>query len=903
MSDKQKLRGRPKGAKNKPKVLNVGQQPNDPQTQQTFSTALQAKNLGIDKVILNINGGNSELVTNKNAILKYSLKQPIQLEVGDVITCVNAFVEEKGLSQNTISFEEDIESELRFMYYKQGDLGDELSSLKDVGFAAYPKQFPDGFNNTTDSRISLAPNYLQQLGTYENLAGNIGFNMSFGGVGYGTAPDDLNDSKHDSLKNLVTGCNGNYYYLCESVVYKKKIPGGTIKEFAGGGVQIFMRPCYGSKKIKVKAGNYSVDSLANIISAQLNGSLGPDNNEFTDALLDKLYNASGVNKNNFGDTYPYFKNIDNESDPTESALIGNCGEASKFERRIDGFVKQINFSDKSYNECWCFQNMFTKMVATFGLDPTQRFVPSGTFPNKKTTIDQTAGLTLDGDDGGSTKFPPAIVELFETKAASNNGQENIHLYMNKKGLDVLFETENKFYNLPGLKDNTANFDNLLYPPNLFEISYATIDPEFGFIPRTTTNGIGTLPGNPYDNLNRFTDCDTAQVFQYLVPVKGLNYPGGSAVEPMRQVFAGTSVAQLTFGDAVSNRFSLSNFHEFYKLPNITANGTSATGYGGQQATRFNNPYYNDTAGSTASSNIANATENNSSPVYPVDSSSGIAVNNFDFELVKGTKIYNDLITEIQSIDGDTAELSQILHKEKLIYDLFTKPFDQFFSTTANAQKAWSKSLWARLGFTYEQLGNVSSNLESFIAPAIRQKGNTKQKGIITHNAFDFSKIVASDGLGQGNPVVENGTPMQNFRLESYFTGAALPGSLGCSGNYIHLLSDSKPISAQDLPSLNAGKSYLLIESDIIKPNFKDNKANWGNLLAIMSKENATNDTIFGADPIDFTITEPRLLTDITLFIKNPDGTLVADDVIGQNNGFIIQIAKPIPVQKLPSVEI
>ena len=83
-----------------------------------------------------------------------------------------------------------------------------------------------------------------------------------------------------------------------------------------------------------------------------------------------------------------------------------------------------------------------------------------------------------------------------------------------------------------------------------------------------------------------------------------------------------------------------------------------------------------------------------------------------------------------------------------------------------------------------------------------------------------------------------------------------------------MLGDSKPITAAKLPSLNAGKSYLIIESDIVKPNFKDTKANWGNLLAIMSKENASNDTIFGASPIDFTITEPKLLTDITIYIKN-----------------------------------
>jgi hypothetical protein len=69
----------------------------------------------------------------------------------------------------------------------------------------------------------------------------------------------------------------------------------------------------------------------------------------------------------------------------------------------------------------------------------------------------------------------------------------------------------------------------------------------------------------------------------------------------------------------------------------------------------------------------------------------------------------------------------------------------------------------------------------------------------------------------------------------------------------------------------------------------------------MSKENASNDTIFGAEPIDFTVTEPRLLTDITIYIKNQDGSLASDNVVGKNNGFIIQIAKAIKVQDMPSV--
>ena len=70
----------------------------------------------------------------------------------------------------------------------------------------------------------------------------------------------------------------------------------------------------------------------------------------------------------------------------------------------------------------------------------------------------------------------------------------------------------------------------------------------------------------------------------------------------------------------------------------------------------------------------------------------------------------------------------------------------------------------------------------------------------------------------------------------------------------------------------------------------------------MSKENATNDTIFGAEPIDFTITEPKLLSDITLYIKNPDGTLADDSVVGKNCGFIIQITKPIKPQEVVQLD-
>jgi hypothetical protein len=66
----------------------------------------------------------------------------------------------------------------------------------------------------------------------------------------------------------------------------------------------------------------------------------------------------------------------------------------------------------------------------------------------------------------------------------------------------------------------------------------------------------------------------------------------------------------------------------------------------------------------------------------------------------------------------------------------------------------------------------------------------------------------------------------------------------------------------------------------------------------MSKQNATNDTIFSVSPTTFINTEPRLLSTIEVRIKNPDGTLVSDDVVGQNNGFVFQIEKAIRVEEI-----
>ena len=69
------------------KPLTPAQQQKQQQLEvQGLTSLLQAPlQYGTDKLLLNINGQNSKIPTNKNGIIKYTLEQPIKLEIGDKI--------------------------------------------------------------------------------------------------------------------------------------------------------------------------------------------------------------------------------------------------------------------------------------------------------------------------------------------------------------------------------------------------------------------------------------------------------------------------------------------------------------------------------------------------------------------------------------------------------------------------------------------------------------------------------------------------------------------------------------------------------------------------------------------------------------------------------------------------
>ena len=890
---------------------------NNKKLQQEITSQLQGGNIGVNKTILNINAGSSELPTNNNSEILYSLKQPIKLDIGDKITLLQSFVQEAGLDSSSISFEEDISADMRFMYYKQSDCGDVDTDLQTTEFMQYPRFMPDFYtfipNFSTDTVArSILPQATNNYGSnaIANYVGDCNFNMNQDIKAQTAVP--VKPAKSSVYTGLSSGPNGQTTYLMETVVYNNQP------------TQIYYRPVYGSKKIIIKAGNYTLESLANIITSQLNGSLGKDDpNKLSNAMLDKLYfpKKSGNNTpQTFGNTVPFFNKIDTDTTDFIQEIGGN-NENDNYDRTLEGCIKQLNYSDSTFLDIFQMQSLNTvaadQMEGGFA-------VP---LPDKTTvsTARQPSGQNFNYQEGLLTP-------------TRGGGVKQINFYINRAHLYQLYERKGYFWNRDHTVDTATDDATFIAnggnrPPTMLDLLNTRIDSANFVIPYASTGTpvtgfqVSSDSGSPIqEGVYRIAKVSDAMIFSGLFPTIG----GLEAKKTTK--FAGTSAAALVYDNTATDRFSFKNLHEYYKLPSKDSSDNAATGFAAQQATKYNNPYGSrmQTIGTDPPAPIiTNDPKFLANAVYPIDSSSGICINNFDYDLVKNTKVYLDLIAKIKAIDVNV-RIEDNWYKESLVYELYSKPFDEFFANAFDAEAAWKKSLWFRIGFSYSQIGNISENLEtiSSYGGGLNSSGNQvqpqgdqyvgsynrmnlKQKGIMTHNEFDYTQIVASGGLGKGFKT-SGGTPSQSYTLQSYYEGSdisyTVPGDtfttacVGMGANIINLLETSKLLEAKNLPVLNNNKSYLVIESDIVNINYKDSRAQWGNILGIMTKENSTNDTLFGAGEIEFTVTEPKLLSDINIFIKNPDGTLASNDVIGVNNAFIIQIEKPINPGTLPLLQ-
>ena len=966
---------------------------------QAITGLLQAPiQFGTDKLLINVNGANSKIKSNKNGIIKYTLEQPHKLEIGDKVTLIESFVEEKGLSLDTIEFESDVEEEIRFLYYLQGNSQNSQNvkgeipfnvECADVNFKCFPEwngdyvlpnepfTRPKPPSGVPGGSVGTGLTYFQ--GSVNDITYNLhqtcfpstnNFSEGFGNSLQATTDNgEPTNSVPSSVFNLfgaikgkTCGANGQYYYCMETYSpYELDETGaggasGRGWKFTKTGNKIdfkvndnlpnniWMRPMYGRALIKIPAGNYSVSALADLINQQLDGSRSRENRFNSDALIDKLYyNTDTIN---FTQTSPFFQGTNNQNPTTLSTtaqieeynpdvkIIGQ-DTYQPFQRR-SGYILEILRTNSRLVSQVVTMNTMRYLRPTTAIN-----LPK--YINNHTPVENYNLNSLGDPDVnfGPNYSPTLIAYNYSDDMTVWNPTDNVricaralnnNIYLHLDGLRELM-TNSKFYE--------GDYDPI-YLPSLADWFRGNISDEGLYYLNQNTTESNPLNSRAPSQTPYWQFVEDFK-WQIMVPVSAMGYansptsPANAGVQGtggtggagekflrpvgVRQQFCGTASFNIKYDVAEANRFSITNLHEPFKLPSKNPQNDSDTYMGGQQATLYNSPIHyslSNFEGGTGQNFTRNPRQ--FAGIYPVDSNGGVAVSNWSFSSVKDTSTYRDLVSQIQA--NNTSNAHRQIRREQLIFELFTKPYDEFFDTDEQAQEAWGTTLWSRLGYGFNQLGAVSKNLEtifSFTTPSGSDTSDTipeinprkvKQLGIITHNQYNYTQIPSSSGLGLGNPFDKSGSaPPANYNLDAYTSGVNSKDIdqatdvderlTGLTQNYIHILSDSKAIEADDFPSLNAGNNYLLISSDIVKTNAKDAKSNSSTIVGIMSKENASNDTLFSINPITFTVTEPKLLSTIEVKILNPDGTLVSDDIVGLNNGFIFQVEKAIEPAAIP----
>lgn len=317
---------------------------------------------------------------------------------------------------------------------------------------------------------------------------------------------------------------------------------------------------------------------------------------------------------------------------------------------------------------------------------------------------------------------------------------------------------------------------------------------------------------------------------------------------------GAKNAELTYSGDTQNRFSFAKFHTPNRMQSHSADDVS-NGSSGELITQFiMNTVYEVTG---------------AAGYYPCDCSSGISILSFNQELIaRYSTIYQNL------------DLTSVSDLAKLYYNRNEDWFDsssQFGKTYYEQQ-----SIWFRLGFTYDQLGNISQNVNTYEPYG---QSPTNMTGLMTTNDYYLNQGIEGSGLGYGYKT-GTGAPFQPFSTVNLLASGLHTSNFTLSHGVATIQSQPKYYSANQFPNLQDGKNYYVIHSDIVQNNYLDPKANDGAIVGIVSFSESALDTIFSEDSIQYPIVQDKLLTQINVRVSYPDGQDVPDSVLSSDSGLI-----------------
>ena len=308
--------------------------------------------------------------------------------------------------------------------------------------------------------------------------------------------------------------------------------------------------------------------------------------------------------------------------------------------------------------------------------------------------------------------------------------------------------------------------------------------------------------------------------------------------------------------------------------------------------------------------LAQKTKMISSYETPVSRVGGVIIHNFAY---KTAERYGDKFDEI-----NTNYNRFLLHGS----------FKDFFRDEASAKQVWkTKTIWGKLGFSYEQL-NSSDYMENIVQ--YTNDSSYKLRGITTNSKLDISTITAVSTANNSSVVkatekvngsVDFENP-QNFNLfdmntprtqrckriidekkgnaDAYTSDNqyAYSGSRYEMATMINVLADPTPLTAESLPTLS-DFGYYLITSDLV-PTYKDivSKGDPIGLLGVVAKTNLSNQDFIPLAQSDIVqqLNQTTNINNIRIKILNPDLT---NPQLNENSSVILRIDVPVeppPIQ-------
>lgn len=823
---------------------------------------------------IDVNAANSSVIdTENNNRWIYRVNDGLDLPTGTQIQVASSFINKKGITGGSIEIPEDIEETMYYSYY---GVDTDYKTL-----IQHPQDPAHSYN------FDLFINYNNPVN--DGYAGRIW----------------ANDRNEDGTETFST----NYMPIRSQVGGSEtKMPFVNFYKTSDGTVQLL--PMIGVLSLRVPKGVYSVLQLANLIQDQMNG------------LIDG---------NDIGSQKTFVERQKEEAVPAWQGIpVTNV-----MNRLIQSEEPFINPKDGNY------QN------PSFPQEPTGPFtaVPFWTAMNTYNNVVPGTGI-----DFLSAKFTDQLKfrgQIDPAHPVSGNGSM-------KQISEAL--GRNQFTPYSAIMIQPQHFENI-------RRGYIETQPD-DYVQGNIDCSVNQL------KLENFSQSNSAEkmFFQGFSSIRNtlqaqvssavhFNTPAGAIVQrniqPTNVYFTtlaptlfstekmnyfttgipvGTTSVEMSY-DTDNAGFSISQLHESRKFPTHDRFGTSQSANAGQAGVFIKRVCKGNFQ------NIEASTKNYKAPggVTIPDTSAGAEAFltaggiGFNGQGIQATILRNTLENIMSRLSGvaifNWAATTSRKYKTKQFINETTdtmRHFDEFFNSEAEAKAAWKKTLWSRLGFTYEQIQEPSNwvNEPSYYGVS----GSNMPPGFTTNQQLDSSVITSISTLfnsfnaaapsaapsNQGTPsavlkdvgiqlynMLDVNVPSFPFNNNSHTAGSTcFPTNFAAYQNSFYngavmtpIVTQPKPIVANQLPTLSE-HGYYLISSSIVGEQDIVKRADPLPILDVVPISSLSNqDFIADRTEIIHTISNPKVLNQIDISILNPDLTAPK---LEKNSAIILKITKPLP---------